>query len=99
MRGLLQHVALCDRRAFTGCHVLTALVARVRIPFLSKAEQYPAVWMDHIVCVHRLWMDPGLLSPLPVVNECAVNAAFKYPCETPLSVLTRTQEWGCWVEG
>lgn len=55
--------------------------------------------MDHIVCVHRPWMDPGLLSPLPVVNECAVNAAFKYPCETPLSVLTRTQEWGCWVEG
>lgn len=68
---------------------------------VSEFPSFPRLnkWMDHIVCVHRLWMDPGLLSPLPVVNECAVNAAFKYPCETPLSVLTRTQEWGCWVEG
>ena len=55
--------------------------ACVRIPFLFKAEQYSAVWIDHILFIHH----PGTLEffcLLVTVENAAMNIRYKHFFET-----------------
>lgn len=87
--GIVQYLSLCEwliSLSLRSSRFVQA-VARIRMPFLFKAESYSIVCLHYIFCIHSsVHGHLGCLHGLVTVNDAAMSMAAHVSRETLLSI-------------